>query len=111
MNAAGAREHAMKALALLAVDPAGLKGAVLRSPPSPALDAWLAAFRDAQPAEAPWRKLPLSANAGRLVGGLDLSASLSAGKPLFERGLLAEADGGVIAAPMAERQSWPAERR
>ncbi len=94
---------AMKAAALLAVDPVGLKGAVLRSPPSPALDAWLAAFRAMTPQDAPWRKLPVTASAGRLVGGLDLAASLSAGKPLFERGLLAEADGGVIVAPMAER--------
>ena len=103
MSAGGASEIAVKAAALLAVDPAGLKGAVLRAPPSPALDAWLTALRDAQCADAPWRKLPVSASAGRLVGGLDLSASLSAGKPLFERGLLAEADGGVIVAPMAER--------
>jgi magnesium chelatase subunit D len=103
MNAGPASALALKAAALLAVDPIGLKGAVLRSPPSPALDAWLAAFRGVQPPGAPWRKLPASASAGRLIGGLDLSASLSAGKPLFERGLLAEADGGVITAPMAER--------
>lgn len=94
---------ALQAAALLAVDPAGLKGAVLRSPPSPSLDAWLAAFRASLPPAAPWRKLPPGAGAGRLVGGLDLSASLSAGKPLFERGLLSAADGGVVIAPMAER--------
>ena len=40
---------------------------------------------------------------GRLLGGLDLAATLKAGRPVAERGLLAEADGGVIVLAMAER--------
>ncbi|MDF1749706.1 MAG: magnesium chelatase subunit D, partial [Alphaproteobacteria bacterium] len=35
--------------------------------------------------------------------GLDLAATLSAGKPLVQRGLLAEVDGGLLVVPMAER--------
>ncbi|MFN3958854.1 MAG: magnesium chelatase subunit D [Parvularculaceae bacterium] len=94
---------ARRAAELLCVDPVGLKGAVVRSPPSPWLDRWLSSFRAGLAPDTPWRKLPPGAALGRLAGGLDLSASLSAGKPLFERGLLAEADGGVVLAPMAER--------
>ena len=39
----------------------------------------------------------------RLLGGLDLNATLRAGRPVAERGLLAEADGGVLVLAMAER--------
>ncbi len=106
MSAAPRRDFnhlAQKAAELLAVDPIRLKGAIVRSAPSPALDAWIESLRALQPAGAPWRRLPPGAAASRLVGGLDLSASLAAGRPLFEQGLLAAADGGVIVAPMAER--------
>jgi hypothetical protein len=39
----------------------------------------------------------------RLLGGLDLAATLRAGRPLSERGLLSECDGGVAVLAMAER--------
>jgi magnesium chelatase subunit D len=41
----------------------------------------------------------------RLLGGLDLSATLQAGRPVAEQGILARADGGVITLSMAERLS------
>jgi magnesium chelatase subunit D len=40
---------------------------------------------------------------GRLLGGLDLAATLRSGRPVAERGLLSEADGGVVRLAMAER--------
>jgi magnesium chelatase subunit D len=94
---------AARAVALLAVDPVGLGGAVLRASPGPWRDAWLAALRTALPAGTPWRRLPLNAPDSRLLGGLDLAATLAAGRPIAERGVLAEADGGVVLLPMAER--------
>jgi magnesium chelatase subunit D len=51
----------------------------------------------------PWRRMPPGITEGRLIGGLDLAATLVAGRPVAERGLLAEADGGVLVVPMAER--------
>jgi magnesium chelatase subunit D len=39
----------------------------------------------------------------RLLGGLDLAATLSAGRPVAERGVLADADGGLLLLAMAER--------
>ncbi len=98
-----AAEDATHALALLAVDPVGLGGAALRAAPGPMRDRWLALLRDAMPAQAPWRRLPPDAPDSRVLGGLDLGATLAAGRPLAERGLLAEADGGVVVLPMAER--------
>jgi magnesium chelatase subunit D len=49
------------------------------------------------------RRIPLHIADGRLLGGLDLAATLHAGRPVAERGLLAEADGGVVLLAMAER--------
>jgi magnesium chelatase subunit D len=93
----------MLAAALLAIDPKGLGGALLRGRSGPARDAWLAAFRDCLPAKAPVRKIPSHAGADRLIGGLDLPATLSAGRPILESGILASADGGVLFLPSSER--------
>jgi len=90
---------------LLAIDPHGLGGASLRAPHGPVREAWLGLLRGCLPESAPVRRMPLSISEGRLLGGLDLAATLRAGRPLGERGLLAEADGGVIVAAMAERLS------
>ncbi|WP_431267662.1 magnesium chelatase subunit D [Dankookia sp. P2] len=95
--------EAMQAAALLAIDPAGLGGASLRAMPGPVRDAWLALLRGMLPPGAPWRRVPLAVGDSRLLGGLDLTATLSAGRPVAERGLLAEADGGVLLLAMAER--------
>jgi magnesium chelatase subunit D len=89
--------------ALLAVDPAGLAGVVLRGPADPRRDEWLEAFHKMLPAGVPWRRVPLGIADSRLLGGLDLTSSLSAGRPIAQQGLLAEADGGIIILPMAER--------
>ena len=95
--------EAMQAALLLAVDPAGLGGAILRAPPGPVRDAWLALLRGGLPAGTPWRRLPLGVPDSRLLGGLDLAATLAAGRPVAERGVLADADGGIVVAAMAER--------
>ncbi|WP_428382867.1 magnesium chelatase subunit D [Nevskia ramosa] len=99
------RDDAVSAAALFAVDPASLGGVALRSLPGPARDAWLQLLRGWLPAAAPWRKVPLNIADGRLLGGLDLSATLAAGRPIAERGLLGETDGGVLLLTMAERLS------
>jgi magnesium chelatase subunit D len=95
--------EASHAAALLAIDPVGLGGASLRAMPGPVRDAWLALLRGLLPAGAPWRRVPLSVGDSRLLGGLDLTATLQSGRPVAERGLLAEADGGVLLLAMAER--------
>jgi magnesium chelatase subunit D len=91
------------AACLLAIDPVGLGGAVLRAAPGPARDAWLGLLRAGLAPGEPWRRLPLGIPDSRLLGGLDLSATLAAGRPVAERGVLAEAHGGVVIAAMAER--------
>lgn len=39
----------------------------------------------------------------RLLGGMDLAATLAAGRPIVQSGIFAAADGGCLAVPMAER--------
>jgi magnesium chelatase subunit D len=93
----------MLAAVLFAIDPVGLCGVVVRSAPSPAREAWLAAVQARLPPHAPFRRVPLHIEDDRLLGGLDLSASLAAGRPIVGRGILADCHGGVAVLSMAER--------
>ena len=94
---------AFQAAALLLVDPAGLGGVLLRAPAGPVRDAWLSLLQALAPAGMPLPRLPASASEDRLLGGLDLSATLAAGRPVAQAGLLHQADGGIVVAAMAER--------
>ena len=89
--------------ALFAVDPAGLGGVALRAPACAARDEWLALLRTLLPPESPFRRVPLNTGDTALLGGLDLGATLQAGRPVALQGLLAQADGGVLVLAMAER--------
>ncbi len=90
---------------MLAVDPQGLGGAVLRAQAGPVRDAWLAAWRSLLPPDMPLLRLPHHISDDRLLGGLDLAATLAAGRPLAQAGLLAAANGGALQVAMAERLS------
>jgi magnesium chelatase subunit D len=118
---------------LLAIDPVGLGGVALRSQAGPVRERWTAWLRelfggaggaggsDAAGAAVrpgapggvapPLRRVPLHIQDERLLGGLDLSATLQAGRPIAQRGVLAEADGGVVLLAMAERLSAAAAGR
>jgi magnesium chelatase subunit D len=91
--------------ALFAIDPAGLGGVSLRGGAGPVRDRWLALLRGALTAEAPWRRVPHNIGDDGLLGGLDLPATLRAGRPIAQRGVLTAADGGVVLLAMAERVS------
>ena len=105
MTASPAWSDAVAAAQLFAVDPAGIGGVLLRSRAGPVRESWLAMLRALLPPLQPFRNIPLHIADGRLLGGLDLNASLLAGSPVAERGLLAEADSGVLVLAMAERLS------
>src|ERR1700761_4548400 len=96
---------AVAAAALFAIAPAGTGGICVRSGTGPVRDRWLEIQRKMLPSSAPFRKLPPAISDSRLLGGIDLAATLQAGRPIVERGLLAEIDGGVLLAVMAERLS------
>jgi len=97
--------------ALFAVDPSGLGGVALRTPACAARDEWLALLRTLLPADSPMRRVPLNTGDTALLGGLDLGATLQAGRPVALQGLLAQADGGVLLLAMAERMTAGAAAR
>ena len=94
---------AVAAAALFAVDPAASGGVVIRAGAGPVRDRWLEILRQFLPQETPFRKLPTGISDSRLLGGIDLAATLQAGHAVLEKGLLAEVDRGVLLAVMAER--------
>ena len=94
---------AVLAAAVLAVDPVGTGGVVLRARPGPVRDAWLALIANALPPGTPLRRMPAHISDGRLLGELDVALTLASGRTCVTAGLLAEADGGLVVAAMAER--------
>ena len=98
-------DAALAVARLFAVDPAGMGGIAVRAQASPVRDAWLRCLRAFLPAATPVVRVPLHVGEDRLLGGLDLTATLAAGRPVAERGLLAAANGGVLLLAMAERLS------
>jgi len=93
---------AVLAARLCAIDPVGLGGMTLRGD-SPARDAVIAALQETVGSETPWRRVPRNIDDDRLLGGLDVAASLNAERTVSRAGLLAEADGGFVIVAMAER--------
>ena len=106
MNAPAPRdpvEDAKLACALLIIAPQLFGGMVLRGA-SPAREAVLEALRTAFAAEdRPVRRLPLHADDDALLGGVDLAASLAAGRAVQQSGLIEATQNGLLVAPMAER--------
>lgn len=100
--ARSARWQAARRVALLcAVDPHGLGGALVKAHPGPARDRWLGELRAL--AGPPILKASADVPDDRLLGGLDLAATLAAGRPVLESGLMARADGGLLIVSGAER--------
>jgi magnesium chelatase subunit D len=89
--------------ALFAIDPAGLCGVALRASAGFERDAWLGLLRRLLPDQTPFRRVPLNINDTALLGGLDLGATLNAGRPVAQQGVLAQADRGIVVLAMAER--------
>ena len=105
-QAAARWDDARLAACLLALDPVGLGGIHLIAPPGEVRDQWVAHLERCVTAGAqpkPLRRLPLHADDSRLIGGLDLTATLSAGRPVLQAGLLAGLDDQILLCAMAER--------
>lgn len=93
---------ALLAARLFASDPVTFGGLHLRGG-SPARDRLVGALHDYLAQRMTCRRLPGHVEAERLDGGIDIAASLAAGRPVATEGLLAQAAGGVLIVPMAER--------
>lgn len=97
-DAADPLHDAVLAARLFALSPRTFGGMVLRGG-SPARDALVAGLGEV----VALRRLPGHVDDEHLLGGIDLAASLSAGRSIRQRGLIDEATGGALLAGMAER--------
>ena len=91
--------------ALFAIDPAATGGVLLRSAAGPVRERRLAYVRALLPPAMPVHPAPSHISLDRLLGGLDLAATLVSGRRVLETGVLTRADGGVVILAMAERWS------
>ncbi len=98
--------RALQVAQLLAINPHGLGGVILRARSGPVRDRWLAYLNSvAQLAgmRMPLRRMPLGISDENLIGGIDLDQTLRTGKAVLRQGLLAQCDGQLLLMPMAER--------
>lgn len=97
-DAAARWADALLAARLFAADPCGFGGIIVRAPAGPVRDLWLDALRARLARDRPLRKMPVAIADDQLLGGLDLTATLSTGRPVARKGLLAEAAGRLCLA-------------
>jgi magnesium chelatase subunit D len=91
---------ALTSLQILQLDPHGLGGVCLRAPHGPVRERWLSALASLG---LHLVKVPGSADAERLLGGIDLAHTLQTGTLRMQAGLLQQADQVLVCVPMAER--------
>jgi magnesium chelatase subunit D len=88
-------QRAVQVAVLFALDPVGTGGVRLRAGAGPVRDVWLNLLRNLL-GVATLRRMPLSITDERLLGGLDLPATLATVRPVLQKGLLAESNGSVL---------------
>ncbi len=86
---------AKQALMLLAVD-SELCGVVIPSAVGSGKSTLARAFADILPESTPFVELPLNVTEDRLIGGVDLEATLATGLRVVQHGVLSKAHGGVL---------------
>ncbi|ACF11145.1 magnesium chelatase ATPase subunit D [Chlorobaculum parvum NCIB 8327] len=86
---------AKQALMLLAVDPS-LGGVVIPSTVGSGKSTLARAFADILPEGTPFVELPLNVTEDRLIGGVDLEATLASGQRVVQHGVLSKAHKGVL---------------
>jgi len=94
---------AILAGAVFAADAAHVGGIILRADSGPIREDWLRYVLSLLPLGMPVRRIPAHISDERLLGGLDLAATLATGRPVAARGLLQECDRGIVIIPGAER--------
>jgi magnesium chelatase subunit D len=107
---AAARARSTAALSVFAVAGHHIGGIVLRDS-SAGAQQWLAALRERLPASVRVLRLPASSTDDRIFGGLDLAATIATGTPMAERGVVADAHGGVVVIPLIERMPVATQAR
>jgi magnesium chelatase subunit D len=94
---------ALLAAACMAVAPNAVRGIQVRASAGPLRDYWLSYY--CALARVPFQKIPCTIDDERLIGGIDIAASLTQGKPVKQLGVLASLAGQTLVVAMAERLS------
>jgi magnesium chelatase subunit D len=91
---------------LLAVNPSALNGVALRGTRGDC-EEWIRYFSALIPT-APVKRLSANIPEERLLGGLDFASTISRGHAVYERGVLALADGGIVvlSAGITQKPTW-----
>ena len=105
-----ARARAAAALAVVSVAGHHVGGIVLRDS-SAGAQQWVGALKTVLPPAMRVLRLPSSATDDRIFGGLDLAATIASGSPVAERGVVADAHGGVVVIPLIERMPVATQAR
>ncbi|NBQ05933.1 MAG: VWA domain-containing protein [Betaproteobacteria bacterium] len=100
MQGIAAWNDAITSLQLLQIDPHGFGGVWLKAPFGPVRERWLQALQNSSVKTI---KLPGHIDLERLLGGIDLSATLQTGRLHMQHGLLQQAHQGAVCISMAER--------
>ena len=95
-------QQALLALAVYATAPHAVGGLVIRSAPGPVRECLLEELREAL-RDHPIKRVPCTVSESRLIGGIDLTATLASNTLHWEQGLVAQANGGTLILNMAER--------
>jgi magnesium chelatase subunit D len=89
------QDHLKLALLLAAIDPR-IGGVLARGEKGSGKTTLARGLAALLPGDAPFVELPLGATEDRVLGSIDLAATLSVGSEVARAGLLADADGGVV---------------
>jgi magnesium chelatase subunit D len=92
---------ALLAAACMAVAPQAVKGIQIRASAGPLRDFWFGYYTKL--VRAPVQKVPCTVDEERLLGGIDIAASLTLGKPTKQAGLLYSSTNQTLILAMAER--------
>jgi magnesium chelatase subunit D len=92
---------ALLAAACMAVAPQAVKGIQIRASAGPLRDFWFGYYTKL--VRAPVQKVPCTVDEERLLGGIDIAASLTLGKPTKQAGLLHSSTNQTLILAMAER--------
>ncbi|HRK19778.1 MAG TPA: magnesium chelatase subunit D, partial [Hyphomicrobiaceae bacterium] len=93
----------VNAAALFAILPDQLGGISVRAPASAVRDAWISHLLATLPDSPRQIRIPLSVTAQQLDGGIDIEATLAAGRIVEQRGLIESIGSDVAVVAMAER--------
>lgn len=91
---------------LISLAPHAFGGVIVRARFGPVRERWLGALEQIAKhngLSTPLRKIPNTISDENLLGGLDLEATITLGKPVFRPGLLSQCDQSLAIIPMAER--------